>query len=287
MKQLKTLFTAMLCTAVVAAFSQNKTELNKPVFKAGQKFQTSNIVKTTSKMEMMGQEMETKADVAITRLFEIKKQNGNLYNVAATITKMATTAEMMGQSMSYDSDKKEDAGTEIGKLLKDKINVPADMEMNDEGKITPLKKEKKDSADAGGIAAMMESMGAGADETALTDDMFINIPKNLKAGDTWSDSIIAEGTKTYRDYTVKSLEGSDAVLTISGKQTLDKKMETNGMEMTMLMESKLTGEMTADTSTGVIKQRLLVSEGSGNLEMMGQQVPMTTKVETTSTTMSL
>lgn len=277
----------MLCTAVVAAFSQNKTELNKPVFKAGQKFQTSNIVKTTSKMEMMGQEMETKADVAITRLFEIKKQNGNLYNVAATITKMATTAEMMGQSMSYDSDKKEDAGTEIGKLLKDKINVPADMEMNDEGKITPLKKEKKDSADAGGIAAMMESMGAGADETALTDDMFINIPKNLKAGDTWSDSIIAEGTKTYRDYTVKSLEGSDAVVTIAGKQTLDKKMETNGMEMTMLMESKLTGEMTADTSTGVIKQRLLVSEGSGNLEMMGQQVPMTTKVETTSTTMSL
>ena len=277
----------MLCTAVVAAFSQNKTELNKPVFKAGQKFQTSNIVKTTSKMEMMGQEMETKADVAITRLFEIKKQNGNLYNVAATITKMATTAEMMGQSMSYDSDKKEDAGTEIGKLLKDKINVPADMEMNDEGKITPLKKEKKDSVDAGGIAAMMESMGAGADETALTDDMFINIPKNLKAGDTWSDSIIAEGTKTYRDYTVKSLEGSDAVVTIAGKQTLDKKMETNGMEMTMLMESKLTGEMTADTSTGVIKQRLLVSEGSGNLEMMGQQVPMTTKVETTSTTMSL
>ena len=277
----------MLCTAVVAAFSQNKTELNKPVFKAGQKFQTSNIVKTTSKMEMMGQEMETKADVAITRLFEIKKQNGNLYNVAATITKMATTAEMMGQSMSYDSDKKEDAGTEIGKLLKDKINVPADMEMNDEGKITPLKKEKKDSADAGGIAAMMESMGAGADETALTDDMFINIPKNLKAGDTWSDSIIAEGTKTYRDYTVKSLEGSDAVVTIAGKQTLDKKMETNGMEMTMLMESKLTGEMTADTSTGVIKQRLLVSEGSGNLEMMGQQVPMTTKVETTSTTMNL
>ncbi len=190
----------------------------------------------------------------------------------------------MGQAMSYDSDKKDDTASELSKALKDKINVPVEMEMNDEGKLVSAKKDTSAKSKQG-MGDMIG--GIGTDETTLTDDLFLLVPKNIKVGDTWSDSVITDGLKTYRDYTVKSLQGSDATVTLSGKQVMNKIMENMGMEMTMTMDSKLTGEIIVDTRSSIIKQRSLTADGTGSMDVMGQSVPMTTKVETTSTAKSL
>lgn len=271
---------SLIITTTVTA--QSKLDL-----KPGQKFETENKITTTSTMEMMG-EQTIKGDVTVIRQLEIKNKKEKTYKVASTITKMTTAIDAPGQNISYDSDKKEDTASMFGQLMKDKINVPAELEMNDEGKIIPLKKEDNlSTGNASGMEAMLKNFSGGADETMLTDDMFITVPKKIKVGDTWSDSIIAEGSKTYRDYTVKSVQGKEAVVTITGKQLTDKKMENQGMEMTLTMDSKITGEMTVDTNTAVIKQRAITIEGSGDMGMMGQQIPMTTKVEMNSATKNL
>ena len=293
MKHTKTLLKIVSCAialsvTTVAAAQNKKTDLNKLDFKTGRKFQTDNTVKTVTNMEMMGQQMEIKMDISAARQLEVKDKKGNAYNVSSTITKMALMADMMGQSMNYDSDKKEDSASEMGKLLKDKINVPVEMEMNDEGKVTSVKKDSsKTDKDAQGIEAMLNNMGAGANESALADDMFQVMPVNMKASDTWSDSVINEGVKVYRNFTVKSMQGNDATISISGKQLTNKVMENQGMEMTLSMESKITGEMLVDIKSSVIKQKNLTSDGTGTMDMMGQSVPMTTKVEMTSATKSL
>lgn len=281
------LLTAFLCVSLLAGAQDQKLESSKLLFKPGQKFKTENKVKSTSSMEMMGQQMDIKADVAVVRQLEIKEKKANAYTVISTITKMASTLDMMGQNMSYDSEKPADSAGEMGKVLSERINKPSTLEMNDEGKITSVKKQDSAGADMGGMSSIMKSFGAGGDETALTDDMFLLTPKNLKPGYAWNDSIIADGQKTFRNYIVKSMDGKKAVVTISGKMNTDKKMENQGMEMNLVMESNLSGEMTIDTTTGVIHQRTLTVEGSGNIDMMGGQMPMTTKVETTSVTTSL
>jgi hypothetical protein len=281
-------FVSLLLFSVAATAQSSKKETAKLDFKPGQKFQTDNTIKTTTSMEMMGQQMDIKADITVVRQLEVKDKKDKLYTITSTITRMATDMDMMGQTINYDSDNKADTSNEMGKILREKINVPATLEMGEDGKVIPGKKEgAKEGADAGGMAAMMKNMGIADDDAILTDDMFIPVPKNIKAGDTWSDSIIVEGQKTYRDYTVKSIQNNDAVVSIGGKLLTDKKMENQGMEMTLLMESTITGELTLDTTTGVIKQRTLTVDGSGNIDMMGQQVPMTTKVETTSVTKNL
>jgi hypothetical protein len=282
---LKTVLFSASLIITTTAFAQAKKAALKPEFKSGQKYQVSNTVKSSSSMEMMGQQMDMKGDVTIIRQLEIKDKKEKSYAVVSNISKMVAAMEVMGQNMNYDSEKKEDADSDMGKLLKNQINNPVTLEMSEEGKIIPGKKDDKKAADdAGRMAEMMKNLGAGADEAALTDDMFISLPKDIKEGDTWSDSIISEGQNTYRDYTVKSIQGKDAIVTISGKVLVNKKTENQGMEITIAMENKLTGELTVDTTTGVIKQRAITSEGSGNLEMMGTQVPMTTKVDTTSAT---
>lgn len=291
MKQTKTLAKIIACTLAFAlAFTSpvqsQKTEKSKLSLNPGQKFQTENKARTVTSMEMMGQQMDVTADVSATLNFDIKTKKENTYTVDLTMTKMSLVADMMGQSMNYDSEKKEDSASEIGKSLKDKLNVPQEMEMNEDGKVTVTKKAA-DKKDESGMGAMMKNFGAGADESAIADNMFLLMPKNLKVGDAWSDSLIADGMKTYRDYTVKSLQGNDATLTLSGKQTINKVMDNQGMEMTLAMEAKLSGEMIVDVASSVIKQKTLLSDGTGSMDMMGQSVPMTTKVETTASTKSL
>lgn len=281
----KIIFCALAFSVTITATAQSKNEeKNKLSVNPGHKFQVDNTVKTVSSMEMMGQQMDMTADISAVRLFEVKDKKESNYQVSSTITKIVTSANAMGQAMSYDSDKKDDTASELSKALKDKINVPVEMEMNDEGKLVSAKKDTSAKSKQG-MGDMIG--GIGTDETTLTDDLFLLVPKNIKVGDTWSDSVITDGLKTYRDYTVKSLQGSDATVTLSGKQVMNKIMENMGMEMTMTMDSKLTGEIVVDTRSSIIKQRSLTADGTGSMDVMGQSVPMTTKVETTSTAKSL
>ncbi len=288
MKQtLQSIFTIVLSGAAI--ISSNNASAQKSIklsLVAGQKFQTENVVKTTTSMEMMGQQMDVVADVTATRQLEVKDKKESTYNITSTITKMATVTNMMGQEIKYDSEKKEDQDSEIGKVLADKINVPVEMEMNETGKVTKVKKQEgKD--DKNGMAAMMGGMGAGADESGLVEDVFLSIPEGAKQDDKWSDSTIADGVKTYRNFTVKSIEGSNATLTFAATQNINKAVENQGMEMNITMENKMTGEILVDKTTGVVKQKTINTEGTGSMDMMGQSVPMTNKTTLTSTTKGL
>jgi len=263
-----------------SASAQNSTKLS---FKAGQKFETENTVKTTTSMEMMGQQMDINADVTSTRQVEIKDKQESTYKITSTITKMTSAASVMGQEMKYDSEKKEDQDSEMGKVLKDKINVPVEMDMNENGRITKIKKEEgKD--DKGGMAAMMGGMGSGGDESAMVEDVFLATPAGVKQGDKWNDSSIADGIKTYRNYEVKSIAGTVATLAFMATQNINKAVENQGMEMNVTMENKMTGEIVVDTATGVVQQKNLTTDGTGSMDMMGQSVPMTNKTTLTSKT---
>lgn len=288
MKQtLQSIFTITLVSFALIAGNTAKAQKNITLsLKAGQKFQTENVVKTTTSMEMMGQQMDVVADVTATRQLEVKDKKESTYNITSTITKMSTVTNMMGQEIKYDSEKKEDQDSEIGKVLADKINVPVEMEMNEAGKITKVKKQEgKD--DKSGMAAMMGGMGAGGDESGLVEDVFLSIPEGAKQDDKWNDSTIADGVKTYRNYTVKSIDGNTATLSFAATQNINKAMENQGMEMNVTMENKMTGEIVVDKASGVVKQKTINTEGTGSMDMMGQSVPMTNKTTLTSTTKSL
>ena len=73
-------------------------------------------------------------------------------------------------------------------------------------------------------------------------------------------------------------KGNDAILTLSGTQSTNKKIEQQGMEVNVTMESKLSGESTVDLTTGIVKQKSLVMDGAGNADAMGQAIPITTKI---------
>lgn len=248
----------------------------------GQKFQLDNTLKTSTGFDMMGQTMEMTADVNMVHDIEVKDKTDSSFFINSTLTKMKSNANAMGQNQSFDSDKKEDFDSEAGKLMKGIMNVAKEAEFDKSAKLLSVKKDTSTSANTGDMMNMLQGFMSGAEEDASgAAEAFMVIPAGKKTGDMWSDSIITEGLKIYRNFTLKEIKGNDATVVFSGNQITEKKIEQMGMEVNVNMDAKLTGESLTDIHTGVLKQKTFNMEGTGTAEMMGQSIPMTTKITST------
>ena len=60
------------------------------------------------------------------------------------------------------------------------------------------------------------------------------------------------------------------------------KFDFQGMEIEIKTETKTKGEIIADITTGIVKKRTGTSDITGSLPMMGQDMPISAKVTTSS-----
>ncbi len=285
MKKVTTLISAFIFFTI-AGFTQKSGSitLNK-----GQKFLIENKFTVLSTQEMMGQSVESKADVFTSNNIEVKDFKNNSYNLLNTFTKVTAKMSAMGQDMNFDSDKKEDLDGEMGKSMKDIINQPKSVTVDKQGKIVKVESNtaKKDSG--GGMMSMMMQQFLGNQEESGfgVSEAFVIIPANAKQGYSWSDSSSNAGIKKSTTYKIKEINGSEAIVDISGTLNADTKTEMQGMEISGNSTGKLKGEEVVDLKTGLVKQRTTTLESSGNMQAMGQEIPMTTKLISVSTAKNL
>lgn len=279
----------MLVAAVTATITSKaqitNTKLN---LSKGQKLQVDNTIKSVSNMELMGQSMEMTSDATMVNQVEVIDKKAAAYTLTSTITKIVSSGNAMGQAYSFDSDKKEDLETEIGKLMKGQLNVKHQSEYSNTGQVISVNKDSVtlETANANPMMDMMKNLTGAGDQGGSAGEIFQVFPTGKKAGDSWSDSTIIDGSKTYKTYTVKEIKGKEALLTLTGTQSTNKKVEQQGMEVNVSMESKLSGEATIDLTTGIVKQKTIVMDGTGSADAMGQAIPITTKITSTTTVKS-
>ena len=284
------LFATESCSHKMSATTSTKTmpaqEESKPAVNLikGQKYVVESKVTTSSASEMQGQSMETSADVTSVYNIEVNDIKDNNYNMTNKLGAIKMNMTTMGQNINFDSDKKEDMDGQMGSSLKDYINHPNTVVMDKSGNIIladktdSAKKEEAQSPTQMIIKQMgdPEQMGYGAKLA------FVPISKKVKAGDTWQDSTSDDGVTKVTNYVVKDVTGNTATLSISGTENRDTKMEMQGMEINTKTNGKLSGEETVDINTGVILQNNSTIDASGNISVMGQEIP--TKVKATTVT---
>lgn len=105
----------------------------------------------------------------------------------------------------------------------------------------------------------------------------------MKAGSTWTDSTVNESGKKVTTYTVKEIKGNDAVLDIKGTMQSSTKQEMMGNEVITTTSGTSVGESIVDMSTGVVKNHSITLNATGSAEVMGQSIPITTKVTSKTT----
>ena len=95
------------------------------------------------------------------------------------------------------------------------------------------------------------------------------------------DSSLDDKLKTVKKYTIKDIKGNEAITGVNITLTGEKTVNTQGMEMTITLNTTTTGEITSDITTGLVKKNELITEMNNTVDMMGNSGPMTGKATTT------
>jgi len=275
MKKIALCLPVLLFVSVIS-FAQKTGKL---ALSKGQKFLqeiNGNVLITQS---VMGQSIESKIDMASVNTIEVKDIKDTGYSLTYTITKLKMNMSAMGQDMNYDSDKKDNDST-MGKGMSKLLNNPKKVDIDLMGKVTNAAKDTNDTNTDGDMMSGLQSMLGNP-------DAFLIIPSKVKVGYSWSDSVNKDDTKSNTIYTIKELKGNDATVSVKGTMQVSQKAQAQNMEFTTNSNGSFSGDLIVDTKTSVVKQRNSIVETTGTVDIMGQQIPMTTKVTSESIVKSM
>jgi hypothetical protein len=261
---------------------------NKLQFQKGQKLEMLTTVKSAS--EMMGQSLDV--NVVSTRVLDVADlANGNAV-IESKIKRLQVDFNGMGQNQTFDSDREEDRNSEMGKGLGKVLKNKYTMTVDPYGKITAVKADADNPNNAADSSAgaqdmmggMMEGLMAGFSLPKAGDatDFALLPAKEVGKGDTWTDTTSADkDVKRKAVYTVSDITANEVLLKYTEDVAMKTTKENMGMEVTIDKQDKNTGNITLDRKTGLLKQKTITTETSGTASVMGQEIPLDTKVTTT------
>jgi Family of unknown function (DUF6263) len=248
---------------------------------AGKKYTVTNTTKGNMSQEVMGQSMEIPVDVTLTSLLEVKKVEGNEYQLSSTTNRMVMSMSMMGQDINFDSDKKEDREGQMGQATGDVIGKPTLFTINGFGKIKEgsiIKSTNPEKETQGGNMMMgIINMDAGA-QTSQAVNLFVS-DAELKVGDSYTDSSTSANGKDKKStvYTLVEVKDGLAKFTLTGTAEAVNEMEMQGMQTVSTTTTKTTGEMWITVSTGLLAKMIQNSVITGTIDVAGMSIPMSGK----------
>jgi hypothetical protein len=254
-------------------------------FQKGQKLEMITETKKTTSMELMGQAMETTVNSTVTEVFDIEDANAASATIEHKIKRMVFTAEGMGNSQSFDSEKEEDRKGEMGKIMEKSLKNKYKMTVDAYGKITSLKADddnpnatKNSEADAmAGLASTQLGFNLGLPKTGDASVFKILPAKEIAQGDTWTDSSSANGQKITTAYKVNSITATDIILDYTSDISINTTQQIMGTDASIKSDDKVTGQITLDKTTGLLKQKTAMIDSRATMEAQGMSIPSTGK----------
>lgn len=274
---MKKIYIPLVCLLITgAAFAQtNKIKLSN-----GQKI----VIESTADIQAsLAMGMELNSNSVLKNALEVKNSTEKGYTISNTLTKLKVNMNMMGQPTNYDSENKEGNNAEIAKIFDSKLNNPVDVVIdNTTGIALPGKKKvkKNDTEDANPTDDIL-AMFSDNSEEGIVSGAFEIIPQGKKTGDSWADTALTKDMKTISRYTLKSVNGNEAVILSDVISNAVNKLNLQEMEFEIKSETKTKGEIIADINTGLVSKRTTVADITGSIQMMGQDMPISAKTTTT------
>ena len=278
----KIFISALALTLTLGLAAQSYTPAVK--LEAGKQYTVTTITKSNMTQEAMGQTMEIPIDATNKATLTIKAASDKGYESTYITDRVQFAANMMGQDMNYDSDKKDDKDGPMGKTMNKLVGKETSFVVNGAGNIIKetIVKQTQEKSDEEGPDMMTGMMGIGMSEasTCPVFNLFVNNTE-LKIGDSFVDSSTVNdkdgSTKTSTTYILKEIKNGKSIFTLNGQVAISKKMEMQGMEMTTTTASKSTGDMIVDVATGLLVSKSIVTETTGNVDVQGMSIPITGK----------
>jgi hypothetical protein len=261
---------SILVLGLVLMVQLNAQQVKLPV---GKKFQMISEVKSNSNTSMMGQEMEVANASNVYIDYELKSVGENKFSLGMTVKRIRVNVSVMGQEQSIDSDdpatKSDPAFAEAFKSLNNETLVSVE-----NGQVSSQ-------------GQMIESAKAMLGNTADITDigrLFLQLKdENIKVGYNWTSSSSSGGSSSENNLSIEKITETEIEVSVNSKLKIATTMNQNGMEIKQQTEGNAKSTRIYNRSTGLLLSETTTTDIKGNMEVMAQQMPMSSKIETKTT----
>ena len=246
----------------------------------GDKYDITSTVNSQISENIMGQEIDIQLNYMVSMLYEIIASGPNK-KLSMTYQKVKMDLDAMGHEMSLNSEN--DALKSLEGQVVSAVVTPDGKVLEIEGadgiidKVSIDEKQKK---------TLEGYLGKESLRSMLSQSFGFYPEKPVKAGDSWSSSIELQypyAMKATSHYTLQKVEGKTAFINILGKMQTDSSstMKMNDMELKIDITGDIKGICEVDIDTGMPLVTRMTQTLKGNIELMGQKVPLISTIEST------
>jgi Family of unknown function (DUF6263) len=268
-----------LSCMLIAIAGLSQTVNNKLNFQKGQKLEMQLDVNTTSTTSMG----ETVVNASFNRIFDVEDVvNGNA-TIEHKIKRIQFKVESMMGNQNFDSDNEKDAKGPASKPFEKSLKEKYTMTLDPTGTVLSVKQDEAPPADAKPegddmTSVFMSQIGAGMRMPDVGDkSLFSILPSHAVAkGEGWTDT----SNNMKQVFVVSDITDKDIVIAYTSDATVHKTQKIMGMDILVNSKDATTGKITLDRKTGLLKEKTGVTDSDGTMEVMGQTIPITTKVTT-------
>jgi hypothetical protein len=266
-----------LLPVLMGLAAAGQTITPKLVFRKGQQFERTIMVKSHMIMTLMGAEQEMNNDITSFSTVTVMEVTDSGYVLENKLTRQIITMSGMGNDNHFDSDSMELGDPLLrGKLMAD-VGKLSRIVITKQGKIVSTQDTLQLSEEAAGLGSLA-GLANSVKRPGQRYELIPNFPPGaLKPGKTWSDSINVEGNKGLVDYKLETITKDQAVINQTGKVSNSLEMENGGITTVLKTEGTVNGNYTMDPRTGILKENAMTIEATGSIEVAGQSIPLRMK----------
>ncbi|WP_409966728.1 hypothetical protein PIECOFPK_01199 [Mycovorax composti] len=270
---------------VLAVNAQNYSIHFQP--KKNDAYDVRTTLKSTITQQVMGEEMTVNMGMDMNSVYSFDDDGANK-TLHITYDKMKVDMNMLGMATTINSED----GMKQSAILKQLKGKTVSLSITPQGDIVKVTGAENlldgIDADPSQIETIKGIVGSDAVKSSMAMSMGFYPGKPVKVGQTWTKTITL--THPYElvsesAYTLKRVEGKKAFIEVLSKlhTPADAKMEYGGMTMSVHLEGDVTGTYEVDLDTGLSVVSITKQNMKGDIEAMGQKIPMTVTTEMNST----
>ncbi len=248
-----------------------------------QKGQAIKITSTSKMVAELGMGMQMTNDLNVNAEALVKDENNTSYVISSKVTRLVLKADMMGNSTNYDSDKKEDQESDMGKTLSPYVNKETETQLNKAtGKVDSMKMADVDENAQQKLGPLAEGIQNFSGD-GIVASIYQHIPSGAKAGTSWSDTTVKDGMTSISNYTLKSIDNGISTVEMKGTMTGTKQVEAQGgMQIDMTIDAKNSGTILV-AANGMVKKRTQKVEMTNEMNVAGQAMTVTATTDSENT----
>lgn len=252
-------------------------------FEQGQTLNFTTHLKTSISQQAGGQVIDFSLAASGEQAFKVTNTTADNSTLHHQLQRIVFSFDGMGRKMNFDSDNEKDMAGMFGKPVKEILEKTYGIIIDTSGKVMMALPEKIQLTEADSRMAIINNLMKEVIDLVYPPQKdkasFFKVLPDSEAsvGDAWTESYQTNAGKFDAAYAVTDINDTTIVIDFAASSVTITKAEMMGSETTTTMNNKSTGKIILDRITGIMREKTINTESTGNTESSFGNLPVTSK----------